>query len=240
MHFVLADDQTSHLDVLAGRLKEVCASLGIPAVIGLSAGSVQEVLDYAKTAPEETVWLLDIEMNDPINGIELCRRIREANRNAYIIYVSAYQRYALECCQSHAFDFLLKPWTDEQLAESLKALQRDMMQRKKGTELLIQLGTRTIRLIQEEICYFSKDRMSVTAHCADGQTYTWRESLDSLAARLSDRLFFSCHRSYLVNLQAIREIRLGENLIVLKNEQTVPVSRRKEAELKKHMRDADK
>ncbi len=232
MNFVLADDQTAHLDVLASRLKSICSSLGIPAVIGLSTGSTQDVLDYADKAPEETVWLLDIEMNDSINGIDLCRRIRELNRNAYIIYVSAYQRYALECCQSHAFDFLLKPWTNEQLAESLKALQRDMLQRKEGTELNIQLGTRMIRLIQEDVFYFSKDRMSVTAHCSDGQTYTWRESFESLSSRLSDGLFFLCHRSYLVNLRAIREARLSDSILILENEQTIPVSRRREAALK--------
>lgn len=232
MHFVLADDQKQHNTIMRSRLEMVCANLGIPAEIGLETDSPKDVLDYAGRAPEETVWLLDIELNDEINGIELCRRIRELNHNAYIIYVSAYQQYALECCQSHAFDFLLKPWSDEQLTECVRAVQRDMQQRKRGTELVIELGTRLIRLIQEDILYFSKDKMSVMAHCSNGQIFTWREPLEALMSRLKPGLFFATHKSYIVNVSAIQEARWSENDVILVNGESLPVARRREAELK--------
>ena len=233
MHFVLADDQREHHAILRRRLEASCAELGIRAEFGLEAEKAEEVLAYAEHAPEETVWFLDIELGEGINGVELCRRVRELNRNAYIIYVSAYQQYALECCQSHAFDFLLKPWTDEQLTECLKAVDRDMKRRRSGTELTVEMGTRLLRLVQEEIIYFSKDRMSVVAHCGNGQTYTWRGTFEELTGRLVPGLFFTCHKSYLINLRAVREARWAENMLAMANGDTVPLSRRREAELKR-------
>ena len=232
MHFVLADDQQEHHQILRKRLESVCAKLNIHMEIDLEAETAQAVLGYAANAHDETVWFLDIELNDEINGVELCHRIRNLNRNAYIIYVSAYQQYALECCQSHAFDFLLKPWTTEQLTECVRAVDRDMRQRQRGTELIIELGTRQIRLIQEDILYFSKDKMSVIAHYTNGQKYVWRESLDTLMSRLKTCMFVSTHKSFIVNLNAIREARWSEDNMVLINGESIPVSRRREAELK--------
>ncbi len=232
MHFVLADDQQQHHEILKQRLEAVCTSLGIEINIGLEVEKAADVLDYAEHTPEETVWFLDIEFGEEMNGIDLCRRIRELNKNAYIIYVSAYQQYALECCQSHAFDFLLKPWTDEQLSACLQAVRQDQDRRRAGTELIIELGTRTIRLIQEEILYFSKDRNTVIAHCAQGQTFTWRETFETLTGRLKHGLFFACHKSYLVNMSAIREANWSTYTLLLLNGDAIPVSRRKEARLK--------
>ena len=240
MHFVILDDLEPHLDLMRTRLEAVCASLGIQAEIGLETRDAQKVLEYARQAPEETVWLLDIALNGELNGIELCRRVREMNRNAYVIYVSAYQQYALECCQSHAFDFLLKPWTDEQLADCLRAVQREMSSQRSGTVLTAEMGTRTIRLIQENILYFSKDKMSVTAHCRDGKNYTWREGFEPLMKRLSAGMFFLCHRSSLVNLTAVREAWWSDDFLVLVSGEKLPVSRRKEAELKKLLREEGK
>lgn len=232
MHFVLVDDIRSHHDILKTRLEQACLQIGVPCEIGLTCETWQAAEAYAPQAPESTVWFLDIELKDEINGIELCRRIREKNRRAYIIYVSAYQQYALECCQSHAFDFLLKPWTDAQLLSCLKAVLKDQQESGTGHFLEARLGTRTIRLKEERIAYFMKDGMNMTAHYPNGRTFMWRESLDDLMTRLTPGMFAQCHRNCIVNLNHIREFRWSEEQLVLESGETLPVSRRRVKELK--------
>ena len=232
MHFVLVDDERSHHDILKTRLQAACKQLNIPCEIDLTCETWQAAEAYAPQAPESTVWFLDIELKDEINGIELCRRIKEKNRRAYIIYVSAYQQYALECCQSHAFDFLLKPWTDAQLLSCLMAVQRDRKEAESGHFLSVELGTRTLQLKEESILYFSKDNTTVAAHYPIGETFEWRESLEALKTRLAPGMFVQCHKSYIVNRQHVREFLWAEDKVILDNGEELPLSRRRAKGLK--------
>ena len=235
MHFVLVDDEKSHHEILKAKLEQACVLTGIPCDIALTCEKWQTAEAYAAKAPPGTVWFLDIELMDEISGIELCRRIREKNRRAYIIYVSAYQQYALECCQSHAFDFLLKPWTDAQLLSCLKAVIKDQMAAETGHFLEVTLGTRTIRLKEERIAYFRKNGMDLSAHYLNRQTFSWRENLTDLIKRLTPGMFVQCHKSYIVNLDHIQELRWADDLIVLENGEELPISRRRVNSLRELM-----
>ena len=70
------------------------------------------------------------------------------------------------------------------------------------------------------------------AHCSNGQIFTWREPLEALMSRLKPGLFFATHKSYIVNVSAIQEARWSENDVILVNGESLPVARRREAELK--------
>ena len=235
MNFVLIDDIQSHHDILKSKLELVCKSQGIPCTIAVATTEWKDVVDYAQHAPKDTVYFLDIELTDEINGIDLCKQIKERNPLSYIVYVSAYQQYALLCCQSHAFDFLLKPWTDEQLHDCLRAIQKDIAQRNFVPCLEVKLGTRLLRLPHDQILYFSKDKMSVSAHCAGGHMLSWRETAEELVGRLPADCFLQCHKSFIVNLQHVREFHWSEDQLVMDNGDTLPISRRRIEELKKQV-----
>ena len=232
MDFVLIDDVQSHHDILAAKLQWACGELHIPCRIALTTENWRDAVQYAEQAADGTVWFLDIELQDEINGVELCRRIQEKAARAFIVYVSAYQQYALECCQSHAFDFLLKPWTDTQLLSCLRAVVREQERLATGSFLTVTLGTRRIQLRQESILYFSKDRTIVTAHYQNGQTFSWRESLETLRERVKPGLFVQCHKSYLVGLSHVQEYRWSEDCLILDSGESIPISRRRIGDMK--------
>ena len=232
MHFVLVDDERAHHGILQSKLAWACEQLKVNGEVALATEDWRQAVAYADQAAEGTVWFLDIELNDEINGIDLCRMIHEKNDGAYIVYVSAYQQYALECCRSHAFDFLLKPWTDQQLLDCLRAVQREQERIKNGSFLTVVLGTRLIHLRQENILYFSKDKMAITAHYAEGQQFTWRESMESVQQRVKAALFFQCHKSFLIGLRHIQEIRWAEDKVFMENGDSLPLSRRRAQEMR--------
>jgi DNA-binding LytR/AlgR family response regulator len=187
------------------------------------------VNEFTRLPPD--LILLDV-MLPGMDGFEICRRIREKNPSALIVYVSAYQQYALLCCQSHAFDFLLKPWTDQQLADCLRAIRLELVQRRSEPALQVTLGTRLLRLPYAQVLYFSKDHMSLTAHFTDGHQLAWRETAEDLLKRLPDGQFIRTHKSYIVSLRHIRELRWAEDRVVLDDGTELPISRRRETVLK--------
>ena len=235
MHFVLVDDEHEHHEILRAKLAWACEQLKLSGKIMLETEDWHEAAEYAERAAEGTVWFLDIELNSEINGVDLCRMIYEKNAQAYLVFVSAYQQYALDCCRSHAFDFLLKPWTDQQLLDCLRAIQREQDRIKNGNFLAVELGTRLIRLRQENILYFSKDKMTISAHYADGQLFTWRETLESVQRRVNSTLFFQSHKGYLIGLQHVQEVSWAEDRILMENGDLLPLSRRRTKDMREAM-----
>lgn len=227
LHFVLIDDVPDHHKVLSLRLEEAAKALNQSAQIDLMTTEPQAVLDYAASAVEPTVYFVDIELNRDMTGIELCRQIRAVCPAAYVVYVSAYQQYAFDCCRSHAFDFLLKPLMPEQLQDCLASIVRDIRYREEGTKLEIRLGTKLVLLQQEDILYFCKDHANLNAVCRQGNTVVWRESFSTLLPRLDAVLFLQCHKGYIVNRRHIRELCWAEGKLILTNGEALPISRRK-------------
>lgn len=231
MHFVVIDDIAIQRQLIVDKLYEVCQELEIPCDIALQTESWQEVTAYAVSAPADTVYLLDIELADEQNGIALRRELSSLDADGYIIYVSAYERYALECCQSHAFDFLLKPWTVEQLRACIRAVNEDRQRRSDGTQLSITIGSRTLYLQKEEILYLSKEHNNVTIHLLSGDSIQCRSSFSKLVSKLDDSAFVQCHKCYIVHERAIREFRWDDDVILLINGEELPISRRRVAAL---------
>lgn len=232
MHFVIIDDTAIHRELLTQRLQDVCGELALDYDIALSTEHGQEVLDYATNAPEGTVYLLDIELQEASNGIDLRRKLHEVDPDSYIVYVSAYERYALECCQSHVFDFLLKPWTAAQLRACIRAIYEDMDRRTQGSWLVVTMGSRTLRLRQEEIVYLSKEHNNVTIHLQSGDTIQQRTSFKALLRQLKAGQFLQCHKCYVVQRDAVREILWSEDKLVVSSGEELPISRRQAGAMK--------
>lgn len=232
MHFVVIDDNAIHRDLMAQRLSEVCAELCLDWDIPLSTEHSEAVLNYAANAPEGTVYMLDIELQDQNNGIDLRRKLYEVDPDGYIVYVSAYERYALECCQSHAFDFLLKPWTASQLQACIRSICEDMERRVVGSWLQINVGSRTLRLLQEEIVYLSKEHNNVTIHLLSGDTIQQRTSFEILLRQLKAENFLRCHKGYVVQRSAVRTYNWAEDELTVCTGETLPISRRRAAAIR--------
>lgn len=118
------------------------------------------------------------------------------------------------------------------MSDCLKAIARDIEFEENGSTLLVELGTRTIKLNQDDVLYFVKDRAIVTAVCQAGHSFTWRESFLSLLPRLREGMFFQCDKSRAVNLKKVREYLWTQDAVVLENGERIPVARRRVAALR--------
>lgn len=204
-----------------------------------------EALDY-------DVIFLDVEMPG-LSGIELARQLRGRQPMPKVVFVTAYEGYAVPAFETRAVDYLLKPIEDARLAETIQRLRdgaapaaeaatataaddtdagrqgggRGTAQRLSW--VLTEKDGKSIPVPLADIVYIFAEGDSVWVQTHNERLLT-RATLQELTERLPSDLFFRSHRSYLVNLTQVKEITPwfnGAYLLKLKdrNQSEVTVSR---------------
>ncbi|MEF9972641.1 MAG: LytTR family DNA-binding domain-containing protein [Clostridia bacterium] len=233
--FILCDDNPLHNQTLSHHLAQLQPRLKADIEIALVATDARDVMAYAKCgAPDIHVYLLDLVLEQSLSGVDLCKTIHESDPTAYVIFISAYPEFALDCCQAHAFDFVQKPYTLERLESCLNAVFRETLLRAPMTPLTIHAGSRLMQIDQRDILYIAAQREYVTAHMLTGLV-TWRESLTKLSERLQPGWFERIHKSYVVNWLHAKQMEAKACEITLIDGQVLPVSRHYLPALKAHI-----
>jgi two-component system, LytTR family, response regulator len=207
----------------------------------------------ALDALKPDLLFLDVQMPE-MDGFAVLRA-RGAHRMPVVVFVTAYDRFAVQAFEAHAIDYLVKPLNVERfeaalgrvrerlrlieaadLASRLTALlAAERAQREKqGIErLVVSLGSGELVIPVAEIDWIGADdyyaRLHVGAKC-----YLLREPLSSLEMRLDPSRFARVHRAAIVQLDRVRELR-GEEA-VLRDGSHIPVSRRKRGVLEHLLR----
>ncbi len=225
LQLILCDDNPHHNQTMLHHLKKIIPGLAVPVSIGLSTTDPREVIAYAAKAEGDAVYFLDLEMENDLSGLNVCMAIREHHPRAYVIYVSAYAEYAMECCRAHAFDFILKPYTTQRLENALRDIVLHIERNKSVIPLTVTAGTVTQVLNQQEIRYLQVEREYITAHI-NGGSYTWRESLTHLMPRLNPDWFVRIHKSCAINRMYLHSVDQKNREVTLKGGIVLSVSRR--------------
>jgi two-component system LytT family response regulator len=166
---------------------------------------------------------LDIQLPE-MDGFEIIESI-PASRLPLIIFVTAYDQFALKAFKVHAVDYLLKPVDGERLAEALDHVRnqmhfRDQGQRGRLAELLHDLDShrgRTNRIVLKsdgevfclkpsEIDWVESAGNYVCFHVASA-THIFRETMNEVEQRLRDHNFLRIHRSAIVNFDRIKKLK---------------------------------
>jgi len=162
------------------------------------------------------IVFLDVQMPD-LDGFDVLRALAGEPLPA-VVFVTAYDKYALRAFDVHAVDYLLKPFHDERFAEALAIAKarrgEDMTERiarllderkPKVMRVLVKTGGRVLFIRADEIDWIEAADYYVKLHVA-GKVHMLRESMAALEARLDPELFFRVHRSAIVNLERVREL----------------------------------
>lgn len=183
---------------------------------------------------------LDIQMPRR-NGIEIAKTMQGKLPDTKIIFVTAYDAYALDAFEVHAFDYLLKPISSNRLNTALNKLLAQMHTRpnhstekpfitlyKKGIYEPVKLS---------DIIYCHSDEGLVTIYTAH-ETYHYNGNFCNLKDGLHEHTFFRCHRSFIINLHHIEKIEPTERAYLVKmhgQETLIPVARSNSNQFKKLM-----
>jgi two-component system LytT family response regulator len=187
------------------------------------------------------VIFLDVRM--PVeSGLDVARH-RAPSLGPLVVFVSAYDKFALPAFETDAVDYLTKPLTEERFDAALNRVRERLRLRRLAasatveddrpqlTHLVSRVGLRDVIIPLEAIDFIEADDV-YAAVFADGKRYLIRTALDALERSLDASLFARVHRSYIVRLDRVREFRRtngGE--LVLADGRALPVSRRRRAAL---------
>jgi two-component system, LytTR family, response regulator LytT len=223
--FVVDDEQLAR-EELCFQLERV----GGVEVVGQAGNGVDAVRVIADSEPD--LVLLDVQMPG-LSGFEVARRLVEQDLDSHIVFVTAFDQYALEAFEVNAVDYLLKPVEPRRLEQAIDRVRRRVAAGRLGgggrgaalgreeLERLIQLvadrqgrqeqlalkvGERFFLVSAEEIVHASVQDDVITVATGTVSGTSNYGTLDELQARLDPASFWRVHRSHLVNIHKIKEI----------------------------------
>jgi two-component system, LytTR family, response regulator LytT len=213
LRILIVDDESPARRELA----RICGKLMGVEVVGEAGDGADAGKPVRK--PEPDAVLLDIQMPG-LDGFQVVARLAGMERPPAIVFVTAYDEYAIRAFEVHAVDYILKPVEEKRLAQAIERARRIRKGAEPGPDLealLDAVGARAKRLAVRQgeslvmvdvndILYatVSEGSIKIVAREAEG-TASFR-SLDELEKELAGRPFARVHKSYLANINRIFEI----------------------------------
>lgn len=204
----------------------------------------QQAVDAINTQHPDLVFL-DVQMPacDAFGVIEKVG----ADKMPAVVFVTAYDEYALRAFEVHAIDYLLKPFGKERFQQTLQHARAHVERRRAGDlgkrlmalvqdikpepqkldRLVVKSGGRVFFLRTEDIVWIEAAGNYVRLHLGE-DSHLFRETMNGIEARLDPRRFVRIHRSRIVNSDRIKELQPwfnGEYVVVLQNGTRLTLSR---------------
>jgi two-component system LytT family response regulator len=218
-------------------------------VVGEAADG-REAVDAILSAKPDLVFL-DVQMPE-MDGFEVLRRVGPGRMPA-VVFVTAFDQFALRAFDVAAVDYLLKPFDDERFAVAVDRAKRALRSAEAGelgrrllglleargggegepaerayaSRLLVKSASKTVFLRVEEIDWIEADDYYARLHVGS-KSHLLRETMGSLEQRLDPGRFFRVHRSAIVNLDRVREMQplfRGEHVLILNDGTRLKLSR---------------
>ncbi|HEV7893082.1 MAG TPA: LytTR family DNA-binding domain-containing protein [Pyrinomonadaceae bacterium] len=226
------------------RVRKFLAEMNDVELIGECADGPEAVGAIREYAPD--LVLLDVQM-PKMGGFEVIREVGVESVPA-VIFVTAYDRFAVQAFEIHALDYLLKPFTRLRLAHALERAKAQMaafggrlqeliktLDGRAGylERVAVKLRDRIIFVPVGEIDWIEADGDCALLH-AGKKTHAVRESLGVLGCRLDPDKFVRAHRSTIVNVERVREMIpqfCGDQTLVLRDGTRLTLSRTHRDEL---------
>ena len=243
---LIADDEPHLVDYLRAKLATLWPELRIVATV---ANGTEALASIAAHRPD--IAFLDIRMPGR-TGLQVAQQLQAEQRPPRIVFVTAFDQYAVEAFEREAVDYLLKPFGDERLQQTIDRLKRRLAGDAPSPDLAATLAAlaralpgaaapagrlawirasagNEVRLISvDDVCYFEANDKYTSVFTADGEALI-RTPLKELVAQLDPDRFWQVHRGTVVNLAHIatttRDL-AGRVTIALRNRrERVAVSR---------------
>ena len=235
---IVAEDEPILRAQLEGKLRKLWPELEIIASVGDGTAALEALEDRA---PD--FMFLDIQMPE-MTGVEVARHV--AGRS-HVVFVTAYDQYAIQAFETGAVDYVLKPATDERLGVTIERLKGKLATPPADLNAVLgrlaeQLGGRkeklqwikatigqTLRLIPvNEVLFFQSDEKYTRVVLADGEALI-KTPIRELLDGLDPEVFWQVHRSTLVNAAAIagvtRDFRGQAHVKIKGKDESLVVSR---------------
>ena len=235
---LIADDEP----LARERLRTLLATESWIEVVGEAVGGTETIAAIQKLRPD--LVFLDVQMPGA-TGFEVIEAIGP-DRMPFVVFVTAYDQYALRAFDVHAVDYLLKPFDKDRFYSGLAKVRQQIERRSEGElerrllelvqdlrpanrmeRFVIKSGGRVFFVRAEDIDWIEAAGNYVKLHVGT-EAHLFRETMNALEARLNSDTFYRIHRSHIVNIERVRELQPwfnGEYVVFLKDGTRLTLSR---------------
>jgi two-component system LytT family response regulator len=234
MNAILIDDEPNAVGLLALRLKQYCPQISIVAACTNSLEGIEAIKTY-----KPDLVFLDIEMPQ-LNGFQVLEAVQDIPFS--LVFVTAYDKFALKAFRYSAIDYLLKPIDTQELIQAVEKVEKqrttspDQIEHLKSQvnspdrplpdtlALPYQNGVAFVAL--NDIIYCKSDDNYTRFFVVNDQHYLVMKPLKDIQALLEERDFLRIHRQYIINLNQTKKFVRGESsYLLMANGQSLSVSR---------------
>jgi two-component system LytT family response regulator len=196
MKILIVDDEA----IAVARTKRLLTNLGYNDI--LDTKEPLKAIDIIKSN-EIDVCFLDINMS-PINGIELANEITQI-KDVFIVFITAYDEYALKGYE-YGIDYILKPVEQQNISKALDKVKKyqNSTNIEKPKKLITKLGNSMYIVDPNDIYYIKADLKDSIIKTDKNYSYI-NKPISQIESQLGNN-FFRVHRSFLVNLDKIKEL----------------------------------
>jgi two-component system LytT family response regulator len=237
IHAVLADDE-----VLARqKLRQLLREETDVEIVGESA-TATETIELVRAALPELLFL-DIRMPG-MDGFDVIGELSgfAGRPMPRIVFTTAYDHYAVRAFEINAVDYLLKPFTSERLHSAVQRVRQQLNAIEQNTvrssgrgrnaepyaaRIVFKSRGRILFLPVTEIRWIGAEENYVRI-CTEGETHLLRETMARLEEKLDPQIFLRVHRSSIVNLQYVKEVRTepnGDSAVLMVDGKKIAMSR---------------
>jgi len=234
---IIIDDEENNRERLVRLIDEHFPKISI---IGEADGVESGIQVIEKLTPE--LVLLDIEMDDG-NAFDLLEKI--GNIFFKIIFITAYEQYALKAFKYSALDYLLKPVLVENLKRAFERAENQLLadlklqlstlqmnlQSPKNKTIVLKTSEKIFLVDIVEIIRCESDVNYTRFFTKEGKQYMVSSPMKEYEDVLEEQGFFRIHKSHIINISFIDSFDKKNWIIILKDNSRLPVSRRKKTEL---------
>ena len=216
---VVEDDETTRR-LLAEKIGRYARETGHEIGVSLFSDAYFFLMKYKS---DFDVIFFDIEMPG-MNGMEAAKKVRQADKDVIIVFVTNLAQYAVDGYEVRALDFILKPVTYPGFQMKFDRICKELSHRLDDRSIFLGNRTNTRRVRIMDILYVEVDDHELIFHLTDGK-FCMRDTMSDMEKKLSPHHFVRCNSYYLVNLKYVDSLR-GDTLLVAGNELRISQSRR--------------
>ena len=206
MRVMILDDE----QLILNHLKNILDQFSNVEIVFASTNPIEALKHFEEVKPE--VVFADISMPE-MNGMELAERIFDLNPATRLVFITAYEQYAVEAFRVNAVDYILKPVTTSKIQNTFKKLSKmeianEVKQEKKEDGVFRMIGTQNNKFYvihPDEGKYIktvAREQILVTAK----GDYVLKNSLTYWEEKLKEYGWFRCHKGFLININQIDEV----------------------------------
>jgi len=247
LRVIVVDDEP----LARGVVREFLGSHADVTIVAECGNGFDAVKAVTELTPD--LMLLDVQM-PKLDGFEVLELL---GRSVPVIFTTAYDKYALRAFEVHAVDYLLKPFSEERLAEALTRARVRLAARESGDDesavdvealvsearprqgplqrVLIRDGAQ-VHVIPVDRIDFVEAQDDYVSFVAEGKSFLKDQTMAAVEAALDPLRFVRIHRSYLLNVERIARVELyakDSRIAILRDGRKLPVSRAGYARLAK-------